>query len=298
MALQRLIGEDIFKVAGILEGDDSEVGRFKRRDSAISTWSRASDIPKSPNRTSTDSLKGLGRDSFAKANFLLLSSAPDSEICNFITTIRNTLIEVSDFYIPEPVPRKGNHRSSRQAALLPWIAPSTAGSTATFDSGYSVTNTTRQSLLMAPSTSGILSPPLSPGSQASDPMSPYADRSPYYNMPSSYQRRPESPAPSTKSGFSTASYLAETIRSYRRPFTSPKSVTSSSSTSRRWHRRGHRGSAHWWGMAHLYPEEELEEEEEEEFYDPEERRLMPMFMRREPPKTNGTSKAMRLLGIT
>ncbi|KAI1266213.1 hypothetical protein F5Y18DRAFT_426107 [Xylariaceae sp. FL1019] len=116
LALQRLVGVDLLKVAGIIDGESKEpkprhglnTSRSKISSESISSLSGLptlakhsgpSLIPKigskSPDGVSTSST------SFSKANFIITSAATESEIATLISTIWKILIDISSFYIPD-----------------------------------------------------------------------------------------------------------------------------------------------------------------------------------------------------
>ncbi|KAF7548194.1 hypothetical protein G7046_g8756 [Stylonectria norvegica] len=112
LALQKLVGVDLMKVAQIVD--------CKSKESLPFTHLRGASIQNnleqgSPTRfgSSLLSSNGLACDAVvSKANFLLTSSATDSEIATFISTVWKILIDISSFYAAEegskrPSPRKG-----------------------------------------------------------------------------------------------------------------------------------------------------------------------------------------------
>ncbi|KAI3323795.1 hypothetical protein HD806DRAFT_534911 [Xylariaceae sp. AK1471] len=88
LALQRLVGVDILKVAGIIDAEASE--------------------PKSYRSHKQPSTK----PSFSKANFILTSTATESEIATLISTIWRILIDISPFYIPQHARALQSRRNS------------------------------------------------------------------------------------------------------------------------------------------------------------------------------------------
>ncbi|KAI1095440.1 hypothetical protein F5B19DRAFT_344729 [Rostrohypoxylon terebratum] len=108
LSLQRLIGSDLLRVAGILHSEDGEP--------------KLNSGAKIPFRSNTHlRMKQTESPSFSKANWLLPSSASESEIATLISTIWQILIDISTFYIPDGVaPRASaqidieSRRSSRR----------------------------------------------------------------------------------------------------------------------------------------------------------------------------------------
>ncbi|KAJ1338236.1 hypothetical protein MN608_01094 [Microdochium nivale] len=127
LALQRLIGVDLIKVAGIIDaeaGGPKAFPGFKPQsplrpshsaDRSVSCMSMASAT--SVGTTATLLVPGARKTeapSFSKANFLLTSSATESEIATLISTIWKLLVDISPFYIPEGTPRTRNMSENRQ----------------------------------------------------------------------------------------------------------------------------------------------------------------------------------------
>ncbi|KAI1139486.1 hypothetical protein F5Y05DRAFT_324354 [Hypoxylon sp. FL0543] len=111
LALQRLVGVDLLKIAGILYSGDIESKRHPgvkippRRNTQVHMKSN-SGISRISTRSNATLLTPTGAKqtetpSFSKANFLITSSANESEIATLISTIWKILIDVSTFYIPE-----------------------------------------------------------------------------------------------------------------------------------------------------------------------------------------------------
>lgn len=114
LALQRLVGVDLLKVAALLNAEAAEPRppgsprspppmlqrRMTHKSKASSVSSRASTV-----LLSATHLRSPDTSPFARANFVLTSSASDSEITAFISAVWKVLIDVSPFYIPEGAPR-------------------------------------------------------------------------------------------------------------------------------------------------------------------------------------------------
>ncbi|KAI1655776.1 hypothetical protein F4813DRAFT_397937 [Daldinia decipiens] len=115
LALQRLVGVDLLKVAGILYSGDASPQPYPgfKVPPRTATHPRTGSGPgilRSTTRSGatllapTRSKHHRRRETpppFAKANFLLTSSANESEIATLISTIWKILIDISPFYIPE-----------------------------------------------------------------------------------------------------------------------------------------------------------------------------------------------------
>ncbi|KAK3371306.1 hypothetical protein B0T24DRAFT_314937 [Lasiosphaeria ovina] len=103
LALQQLIGADLLKVACILNGDNPAA--FQRPSSAPPGFGDASEYDESP---AGPQGPFSGTRQFSKANYLLTHLAAGSETASFVASIRETLVSISDFYVPEVPPRKGS----------------------------------------------------------------------------------------------------------------------------------------------------------------------------------------------
>ena len=117
VALRKLLGQDVLKIAGVVDLLSSEprprtpvshspsneaspakgqAPGHKRQASRTSNGSQASQ--KSFHQSKKSEI------SFSKANYLLPSTATDSEIVAFLSGIWKSLVEKSAFYTPEPEP--------------------------------------------------------------------------------------------------------------------------------------------------------------------------------------------------
>lgn len=107
LALQKLVGVDLMKVAQIVDSKNTDMGPFTHiRGASINSQKKQSPLGKPVGSTTAADII------VSKANFLLTSSASDTEIATFIATVRKILMEVSNFYTPEeaqqppPPPKK------------------------------------------------------------------------------------------------------------------------------------------------------------------------------------------------
>lgn len=122
LALQRLLGPDLLKVAGVLDSLSSDPPDFASRiisnllsneNGASRPSSKTIQRPDShvnpktqapfSNSTLSKHKKSPSTVSFAKANYLLPSTATDAEITNFLSGIRRSLAEKDVFYALEPI---------------------------------------------------------------------------------------------------------------------------------------------------------------------------------------------------
>ncbi|KAK6077996.1 hypothetical protein SCUP234_06370 [Seiridium cupressi] len=116
IALQRLVGVDILKVAGILGAEPLEPKPIRKYSVPGGKTIHTSDHPESELSTTKSKTSATllspksGAHSgesppFSKANFLITSSATESEIATLISTIWKILIDISPFYIPDDAPK-------------------------------------------------------------------------------------------------------------------------------------------------------------------------------------------------
>ncbi|KAI1124108.1 hypothetical protein F5Y10DRAFT_38504 [Nemania abortiva] len=130
LALQHLIGVDLLKVAGIIDAEASSPKSYRsyRKMSthtiALSASSSSSKgtsaILISPQRsrpTGTAKKTRAPQPSFSKANFILTSTATESEMATFISTIWRILIDTSPSYIP-PSPPSLFHQTDKDGPYL------------------------------------------------------------------------------------------------------------------------------------------------------------------------------------
>lgn len=126
IALRRLIGQDVLKVAGILDSLSSDPPSFASRPRTPTSFHALSTgaVTTSPRRTTSHHSHAKSNSfrtvhnhtpshrsrtsestvSFSKADYLLPSMATDAERTSFLSSIRTSLIEKSPFYHPEPEP--------------------------------------------------------------------------------------------------------------------------------------------------------------------------------------------------
>ncbi|KAI1754771.1 hypothetical protein F4782DRAFT_461249 [Xylaria castorea] len=137
MALQRLIGADLFKVAGIIDaeaGDRRSGPAYRTRTLHKGAHSRTSSASKGSSTTPPSS-KGSkqifetaermrpSQSSFSKANFVLTSAATESEITTLISTIWRILIDISPSYIPENASRPNSEHSNHYNHIVSSSSP-------------------------------------------------------------------------------------------------------------------------------------------------------------------------------
>ncbi|OTB05432.1 hypothetical protein M426DRAFT_22024 [Hypoxylon sp. CI-4A] len=124
LALQRLVGVDLLRIAGILYSENTDpkpnpdIKIPVRRNTHLRLNSR-SGLSTTSTRTGAtlltpSGLKQVEAPSFSKANFLLTSSANESEIATLISEMWKILIEISSFYIPEGVAPRASTQIDRE----------------------------------------------------------------------------------------------------------------------------------------------------------------------------------------
>ncbi|PSR93634.1 hypothetical protein BD289DRAFT_364388 [Coniella lustricola] len=146
LALQRIVGSEMFKVAGIVDSEDlsqaasdvpSPVSPNSAHDMQAIYFPNAQPSPplverkSSPrSRTSNHSFRPShrARQSFSRADHLLPSSATEAEIATFISAILKTLIDIDVFYAPEAI-RGRPARAHGAAKPFPTTPAKVAGAT-------------------------------------------------------------------------------------------------------------------------------------------------------------------------
>ncbi|KAI1388306.1 uncharacterized protein F4822DRAFT_428926 [Hypoxylon trugodes] len=118
LALQRLVGADLLRIVGILYSEDSgakacpSVNIPVRRNTHVRMNTSQSGISATSTRTGATlyapapAAGGAKQTTFSKANYLLTSSANESDIAELISRVWKILIDVSTFYIPDGVAQK------------------------------------------------------------------------------------------------------------------------------------------------------------------------------------------------
>ncbi|KAK3387152.1 hypothetical protein B0H63DRAFT_151075 [Podospora didyma] len=278
LALQKLIGVEMFKVACILNGENPETHDrplsappgLEHERYAAAAGAGALSLPQSPNPESFS-----GARLFSKANYLLTYLATGSETSGFVAAIRETLASISNYYVPEVPPRKGSllHNSYMLTDV---------------DLAAKVSKAVR---LQTPP------PPLHPKTSLSSGILDTPPSSPLEYFSTGKPRsatRPLSPTLSTKSRASLKTPVArgggsgeeaDGSRHVRTPSDSPKDhrlrLVKVNSAPNNYYSR-------YDGL--------VADDEDEGDSDAEERRLMPLFLRRQAERGN-SQKAMKWLGL-
>ena len=123
LALQKLVGVDLMKVAQIVDSKSKELLQFTHlRGTPMNSSSEQG--TSSRYGASLAPSTGLACDiTVSKANFLLTSTARVSEIATFISTILKILSEISPFYTPEEAPKKPSPKKPKPSPLQGTFSP-------------------------------------------------------------------------------------------------------------------------------------------------------------------------------
>jgi hypothetical protein len=117
IALRKILGQNIFKIAGILDSQPSNLtsieSNSRRRSSAQPhTYSRSQRMTAIVSHNTTNNSSNLAQTkkrqstvSFSKVDYLLPSPVTDAEISTFLSSICQNLMAISTFYTPEPEPK-------------------------------------------------------------------------------------------------------------------------------------------------------------------------------------------------
>ncbi|RYP05350.1 hypothetical protein DL765_009869 [Monosporascus sp. GIB2] len=101
LAMQQLIGGDLLKVAGIL---DDSAGELRPGPSGVEAQKRHADATAPGARLLDSGTPPRTTPSFSKADFLLTSSATESEIATLISAVWKILVDRSPSYMPDGAP--------------------------------------------------------------------------------------------------------------------------------------------------------------------------------------------------
>ncbi|KAM0345882.1 hypothetical protein ACHAPU_005933 [Fusarium lateritium] len=156
LALQKLVGVEMMKVAQIFDASSKNMPFTHLRGDSI-TGPEQGPVGRFGKAFPLNS--GSGYDvTVSKANFLLTSNASDAEISTFIGTIAKILSKISNFYVPEELPRKSSPKKSKSPSITgtfsafprvssapysPPMSPTLGASLGTAFGGTSTTNPSR-----------------------------------------------------------------------------------------------------------------------------------------------------------
>ncbi|PKS10405.1 hypothetical protein jhhlp_002156 [Lomentospora prolificans] len=270
LAMQRLVGVDLMKVAQIM---DSKLGKSLFAPIRGHRSHESSEAPTPV--TSPTGYYGINPSPTrpvenvtpATANYLLTSTATDAEVSTFLSTISKILSEISSFYTCHI-----NHSGYHQYHFHQMDLASSESSSTHARAGPS------------PNPRAI-SPALSGATFSTIPHLTISSQSPPHSPASLLHRLPtHSPSP-----VPPAETPIQTPRSQRGRFSPTGSATSGASS-----------AVHSRKRLPLEHEDEgvgLDLEDSEDFEDLEEKRLMPIFMRRPAARKSDSYKALKFLGL-
>ncbi|KAI1428867.1 hypothetical protein F5Y12DRAFT_710814 [Xylaria sp. FL1777] len=281
LSLQHLIGVDLLKVAGIIDAETSDPKSYRayRKQSSHTIASSPTSSPTRGSNATLLSPKAFGPKSesperistspppFSKANFILTSTAGESEIATFISTIWKILIDISDFYIPETVTladwkrNPNDHPLFRAAVMLGFESPPE----------YEQEQLVHQQ-----------------GAPAN-----YVSSGTYADFPAPRQR-PVTPIKSSKISTTEALRSGSVIRTPRTP------RTTQNQNNKLKRLLGHEAVAFTTDaeIENAMPYHDLEGEEEDGWFWAEERKYMPLWSHQNGPRKGNSRKALKWLGLT
>ncbi|KAI3398129.1 hypothetical protein diail_9751 [Diaporthe ilicicola] len=297
LALQKMVGMDVLKVAGIIDSQAVSPPAISRRQSSRSAvFSNAENngldsisLPGSPfpdERTETQPAQQR-RFSFSEANYLLTCSATESEISGFISTILKHLIDIDPFYTPEIIPppgRPGTARSTKSTAGGPGLPALMSKFTLQGANGSPAYTHTA---VFGPAGNLPASPPYTnDGDGGSGRSTPRLTTAPttVHNFPFPPPPAPRSPSPSPSATSSNSRGTGGHIAGH--------GARQRSLTRRRLGTMANEGGGG--DGASTYAVSVVEDGE---FYDEEEKRLMPMYMRQSELRKGNSRKALKWLGL-
>ncbi|KAK2671863.1 hypothetical protein RAB80_011942 [Fusarium oxysporum f. sp. vasinfectum] len=121
LALQKLVGVELMKVAQIVDASSKSIPFTHLRGNSI-TGPEQGPVGRFGKTFPQNS--GSGYDvTVSKANFLITSTATDAEIATFIATISRILSKTSDFYVPHEPPKKPSPKKSKPPSITGTFSP-------------------------------------------------------------------------------------------------------------------------------------------------------------------------------
>lgn len=299
LALQKLIGSNILRVAGVI---DSEATSPTSDPPHSRQSSRSGTVLHNPDGSILDSINLGGPRfpdnrsslvhrrtySFSKANYLLTCSATEAEIAGFISTIWKLLIEVDSFYVPERSLSHGSRTGparSMKGAITGTVPQPKLTSKLTLQGRH-------ENSPVYTHKPPMLRPYVNDGEEGSSSTKPRITTSASalaHDFP--LAPPPPPPPPPPRSISPTPSTTTTRSRGRGDPGYNPGQRSRSRSTTRR---RLARAAESRDDGASLYA---ISVVEDGEFYDEEERRLMPMYMRQKELGRGNSRKALKWLGL-
>ncbi|KAL2273353.1 hypothetical protein FJTKL_04583 [Diaporthe vaccinii] len=307
LALQKLVGMAVFKVAGIIDSEATSPSpsgisspiSSRHGSHSADPYGNADtngldsfNLPGSPfpdERTKT-SLAHRRSCSFSEANYLLTSSATESEISVFIATILKDLTDIDPFYMPEvsipPPARPGTAKSSSKSTATAGAGLPTLMSKFTLQGPNASPAYTHTAVFGPPANLPVSPPYTNDGDGGSGRSTPRVVTAPgaaaaAYNFPFPPPPAPRSPSPAPSAASSRS----------RGPAAGP-GARARSLTRRRLGKLGNEGGPD--DGASMYAVSVVEDGE---FYDEEEKRLMPLYMRQSELRKGNSRKALKWLGL-
>lgn len=316
VALQKLVGSDILKVAGIIDSEattphsvepSSPVDAFAFLPptptspsslSQLEIFLEAISLPGSPFRPSfASSLDGptiahSRRMSFSKADYILTDSATDVEVSTFVGAVWKVLINIDSFYAPDHHIVKPARSSSSLPGLVSRFASHGTKSVSTTINLNGSTYLSPGNTPRLPFPPGVHDSSRMPADLPSAPPSfplpdPPRDRSPSKMSTKSTQSRKHMIIPGTGNRFSLRARSLSGILAARRE-----------------RRSGSVGDCDADGEVNIDTRSTYTMSvyaasvtEDGDFYDAEERRLMPLHLRESEIRRGNSRKALKLLGL-
>ncbi|EMT73275.1 hypothetical protein FOC4_g10004641 [Fusarium odoratissimum] len=121
LALQKLVGVELMKVAQIVDASSKSIPFTHLRGNSITSPEQG---PVGRFGKTFPQNSGSGYDvTVSKANFLITSTATDAEIATFIATISRILSKTSDFYVPHEPPKKPSPKKSKPPSITGTFSP-------------------------------------------------------------------------------------------------------------------------------------------------------------------------------
>lgn len=307
LALQRLVGADLLKVVGVLDAEIDEPKQYPptkiptRTHTHTRTNTKSSVLSTGNTKAGATLLTPTGAKqgetpSFSKANYLLVSSANESEISTLISTIWKILIDISTFYIPEGVASKTSIQVDRESKR-----GSKSESQGRALAQTPLINTTQQ---YAPLTNAALlmgfqkqqagagdtsSDFLSDGTHTGTDMPP--------RIPSKHRRRKSAQVQKEALLKSSKGSISETIRSSRTVQTMRSQRHKLRNMLGREGREADADSTFARVDSGSVYQDYFDEDEDDDGFAAEERKYMPLYGRRLGPQKGSSRKALKWLGL-
>ncbi|KAI1043943.1 hypothetical protein LB505_003440 [Fusarium chuoi] len=121
LALQKLVGLELMKVAQIVDASSKSIPFTHLRGNSI-TGPEQGPVGRLGKTFPQNS--GPGYDvTVSEANFLITSTAADAEIATFIATMSRILCKTSDFYVPQEPPKKPSPKKSKPPSITGTFSP-------------------------------------------------------------------------------------------------------------------------------------------------------------------------------